>query len=68
MKIGPTFTVDEILKLFKQILGVNIKAPALHYYIKRKNFPESTKWGRPRKWLKKPVLAWFKLQVKNIKN
>ena len=33
MKIGPTFTVEQILKLFKDNLGVDIKAPGLFFLL-----------------------------------
>lgn len=67
MKIGPTLTIDEILKLFKEYLGVTMQKPALYYYITKKNFPKSTGWGKPRKWLRDPVLRWFKTQAKKLK-
>lgn len=66
MSIGPTLTIEEILKLFKQYIGVEMQKPALYYYITKKGFPKSTGWGKPRKWLRDPVLRWLKEQNKNI--
>jgi hypothetical protein len=67
MSIGPTVTIDEIIKLFKQYLGVTLTKTNIFYYIRVKKFPKHTGWGKPRQWLRDPVLAWFKEQNKTIK-
>ena len=49
--------IDDIRALFKTKLGITIKRPSV--YIKCFDFPDNTKWGRPRRWDKAKVMAWF---------
>ena len=67
MKLGPTLTIDEIIKLFKRYLGISIPKSSVYYYMHKHGFPSTTGWGRPSRWLKKPVLEWFKKQNKKIR-
>lgn len=61
-----TITMNEILLLFKKNLGLKISSQSLYYYIRAKNFPPSTGFGRPRLWHRLPVEKWIKQQAKKF--
>lgn len=67
MPIPPLITAIEIRKLFKSLLGISCSQPQLYYYIKVKGFPSAVKIGRPARWVKAPVTAWFEEQRKQFK-
>jgi predicted DNA-binding transcriptional regulator AlpA len=56
--------IDEVRTLFKERLNVIIKRTSVYHYIKNFEFPDNTGWGRPRRWEKEKVLAWFNKQSK----
>ena len=55
-------SLDDIVALFTKHWDITIKRPSVYFYINKKGFPPSTGRGRPRKWRKAEVDAWFKAQ------
>lgn len=62
MKPIETMTLDEIRKMFKEILNLKVSRAALYNYIRDKGFPPSMGLGSPRKWRKVEVYTWFESQ------
>lgn len=52
-------TIDDILILLKQRLGLDVTKAAVYGYVARKGFPENIGLGSPRLWRKSDVEEWI---------
>lgn len=59
-----TITNVEIVKMFKQHLGIKCQRTNLYWYINNHGFPKPLKLGHPKRWLKTRVALWFKQQLR----
>lgn len=54
-----TLTLIEIQKLFKRYFGADLPRSSIYYHIKKSGFPPNIGFGKPRRWSKSKVMAWF---------
>ena len=52
-------TMDDILVLLKQRLGLDVSKAAVYGYIARKGFPVNIGLGSPRLWRRSEVMDWI---------
>lgn len=52
-------TLDDILVLLKQKLGLEVSKAAVYGYIARKGFPANIGLGSPRLWRRSAVMEWI---------
>lgn len=51
-------TIDDVLKLLKKEVNLDVTRGSIYNYIKNDGFPENTGRGIPRSWRKHEVLDW----------
>lgn len=60
MRTKDFITIDDILLILKEKLGLEVSKAAVYGYIARKGFPENIGLGSPRLWRRSEVIDWVK--------
>ena len=64
MRTKDFITIDDILLILKDKLGLEVSKAAVYGYIARKGFPENIGLGSPRLWRRAEVMEWVSGYVK----